>query len=105
MSCTQRPTVRSGTGAQLALLDEPRKIRAGESGLRTSFDFGNTSAVEKTALCSGSPCLFLVDHVSGAVFAVLTRKAVSDCVVKAMMASVANWSRTDTILKSHGEPA
>ena len=47
----------------------------------------------------------MVDHVSGAVFAVLASKAVSDYVIKAMVASVANWSRTDIVLKSDGEPS
>ena len=45
----------------------------------------------------------MVDHVSGAVFAFLTSTAVSDYVINAMMASVANWGRTDTVLKSDGE--
>ena len=47
----------------------------------------------------------MVDHVSGAVFSVLTNKAVSDYVIKAMVASFANWSGTDIILKSDGEPS
>ena len=45
---------------------------------------------EKTA-----PCLCKVDHDSGAVFAVNTSKAVSDYVIKAIVASVADWGKTD----------
>ena len=67
-----------------------------------SFDvgfLGYNSAAEKTA-----PYLCMVDNVSGAVFAVLTSKAVTENVIKAMVASVANWSRTAVILRSDGEP-
>ena len=61
-----------------------------------SFDFGflgNSAAGEK------------VDHVSGALFGVLTSKAVSDYVIKAMVASGSNWRRTDIILRGDGEPS
>ena len=66
-----------------------------------SFDFGFLgNSWEKTA-----PYRCMVDHVSGAVFAVLTIKVVTDNMIKAMVASVVNWSRTDIILKSDGEPS
>ena len=84
----QRPTFRFGPGAQLPWHHQQRKIRTGGSGSRVWFDFGflgtNTPG-EETA-----PYLCMVDHVSGAVFAVLTSKAVSDHVIQAMGASVAN---------------
>ena len=43
--------------------------------------------------------------ISSAVFAVLTIKVVTGYVIKAVVASVANWSRNDIILKSDGEPS
>ena len=39
------------------------------------------------------------------MFADLTIKVVTGYVIKAMVASVANWSITDIILKSDGEPS
>ena len=43
--------------------------------------------------------------IRGVVFAVLTSKSASEHVIKAMVASVSNWSGTDIILKSDGDPS
>ena len=62
---------------------------------RIQFDFG---LLEQQYELESK--FYVEDHVSGALFAVLTSKAVSDHVIKALVASVANWrSERDIILQ------
>ena len=73
------------------------RFRSGHDVVSIDFGLlGNTSVGEKTA-----PYLCMVDHVSGAMFAVLTSKAASDCVIKGMVASAAKY----IILKRDAEPS